>query len=129
MCLSTFSEGVFHPVTGLIDNWIKRLPEYKLLTSPISITDSPEKCRGIFIDAGLGNIEIIEENCVIRFPDKEECWRQISGSLIVRPRLSGLFPDDYKTLKKEILLELEQRCTPRGISIDVPVIFCTVRKL
>jgi ubiquinone/menaquinone biosynthesis C-methylase UbiE len=128
MCFSTFSEGVFHPVMGLINNWIKKLPEYKLPTSPISITDSPEKCRDIFIDAGLGNVEITEENCVINFPDKEECWRQISGSLIVRPRLSGLSPDDYRTLKDEILLELEQRSTPQGISVDVPVIFCTVRK-
>ena len=129
MCFSTFSEGVFHPVMGLINDRLRKYGKNTLQRTTISVTDSPEKCRSVFIDAGLGNVEITEENCIVLFPDKKECWRQISGSLIVRPGLSGLAPDDYRTLKDEVLLELEQRNTSQGISVDVPVIFCTVRKL
>ena len=128
MCCSTFSERVFQPVMKLINEWMTKHQKSTNLTSATSITDTPEKCREIFVKAGFENVEITEETCVTRFPDKEECWRQISGSLIVRPRLSGLASDDYKILKKEILSELEKLDTSQGISVDVPVIFCTVKK-
>ena len=129
MCFSTFGEGVFHPVMGLINDRMRKHGKNTLQRTAISVTDSPEKCRNIFIDASLENVEITEENCVVQFSGREECWRQISGSLIVRPGLRSLAPDDYRTLKEEVLLELEQRGASQGISVDVPVIFCTVRKL
>lgn len=129
MIFSTFGEDIFQPVTGLINDHILKREKYPIQESPVSITDSPEKCREIFMKAGLDNVEISEESRAINFPDIEECWRQISGSLIVRPRLSGLTPEDYRTLKEEILLELEQLKGSQGISAEIPVIFCTVRKL
>lgn len=128
MIFSIFEKDVFQPLIGLINEHMLRHGKKVLLQSPISITDSPEKCKDIFTDAGLGNVEITKENCVLHFLDKEECWRQISGSLIVRPRLSGLSPDEYRKLKEETLLELEQHMTSQGISLDMPVLFCIVRK-
>jgi len=129
MIFSTFGEGVFQPVTGFINDHLKKHGKKMLPHSPISVTDSTEKCREIFISAGFKNVIITEEYLELLLPDKEECWRQISGSLIVRPRLTGLSADDYSLLKKEILLELDQPDYSHGISVDVPVIFCTVRKL
>jgi ubiquinone/menaquinone biosynthesis C-methylase UbiE len=129
MIFSTFGEGVFQPVTGFINDHLKKHGKNMLSHSPISVTDSNEKCREIFINAGFENVIITEECLELLLPDKEECWRQISGSLIVRPRLTGLSADDYGLLKKEILSELDQPDYSHGIPVDVPVIFCTVRKL
>ncbi|UCC16299.1 MAG: class I SAM-dependent methyltransferase [Dehalococcoidales bacterium] len=129
MVFSTFGKNVFQPVTGLINDWMKTHPETVFPASAISITDSPEKCREIFVEAGFESVEITEETCVIHFSDEEECWRQISASLIVRPRLSRMSPDDYKMLKKEILPELDRFGNRQGIPVVVPIIFCTVKKL
>ena len=127
MVFSTFGKNVFQPVMEMINDWMARHPENMFPPSVISTTDSPEKCREIFARAGYENVKIAEETCVIHFPDKEKCWRQISGSLIVRPRLSVLAPDDYGILKQEILSELERQVTPRKFSVDIPVIFSSVK--
>jgi SAM-dependent methyltransferase len=129
MVFSTFGKEIFQPVMGLIIEHTRKLGKEPLPKSAISITDTPEKCHAIFKNAGFGNVTITEECHELLLPDKEECWRQISASLIVRPRLSGLDPEDLKRLKVEMLSELEKLDTSRGISVDVPVIFCTVKKL
>jgi ubiquinone/menaquinone biosynthesis C-methylase UbiE len=129
MIFSTFGKEVFQPVMELIYDQVKILEKSPLSESVISVTDSTEKCHAIFVNAGFKNVIITEECLELLLPDKEECWRQISASLIVRPRLSGLDSDDLKTLKIEILSELEKLENPQGISVDVPVIFCAVIKL
>ncbi|UCD08807.1 MAG: class I SAM-dependent methyltransferase [Dehalococcoidales bacterium] len=129
MIFSTFGKNIFQPVNGLLNDRIAKYENNRLLMSAISVTDTPEKCRDIFTGEGFDNIEITEENLVCSFPDKEECWRQISGSLIVRPRLKVLSPDRYKVLKEEILSELEKLDTFQDISVDVPVIISKVTKL
>ena len=129
MVFSTFGKNVFQFVTKLINDWITQHETNVFPDSPISVTDSPEKCREVFVKEGFENVEIFEETCVAHFHDKEECWRQISGSLIVRPRLSCLTPDDYKRLKEQILSELEKLVTFQGVSVSLPLIFCAVNKL
>ena len=128
MIFSTFGKEVFQPVTGLIIDHARKLGKGPLPGSAISVTDTPEKCHAIFSNAGFENVTITEESHELLLPDKEGCWRQISASLIVRPRLSGLDPDDRKILKEEILPELEKLNSQRGISVDVPVILCAVTK-
>lgn len=129
MIFSTFGKEVFQPVMELIIDHARKLGKGPLPESAISVTDSPEKCHAIFSSAGFENVAITEEYLGLSFADKEECWRQISASLIVRPRLSALTPDDRKILKEEILTELEKLDSSRGILVDVPVILCAVRKL
>ncbi len=129
MVFSTFGEAVFQPVTGMINDYLFRWENMISLRSPVSIMDTPGKCRDMFISAGFSNVEITEEILCHRFPNKDECWRQISGSLIVRPRLTSLADGDYKDLKEHILNELELIVTPQGISVEVPVILCIVKKL
>ena len=48
MIFSTFGKDVFQPVTGLIDNYVTKRGKNRLPQSPISITDSPEKCREVY---------------------------------------------------------------------------------
>ena len=129
MIFSTFGKEIFRPVMGLIIDRTAKLGKGPLPESAISVTDTPEKCHTIFDSAGFVNVTITEENHELLLPDKEECWRQISASLIVRPRLSELDSDDRKKLKEEIFPELEKLDSPRGILVDVPVILCSVRKL
>jgi ubiquinone/menaquinone biosynthesis C-methylase UbiE len=129
MIFSTFGKEIFRPVMGLIIDYTGKLGKGPLPESTISITDTPEKCHAIFNNAGFENVKITQVSHELLLPDEEECWRQISASLIVRPRLSGLDPDDRKILKEEILPELEKLDGPRGISVDIPVILCSVKKL
>ncbi len=129
MVFSTFGRGVFQPVMKLIDDRLREFGEKTPTSSAILVTDSPEKCREIFIGAGFDNADISEDTLAVVYPDKEECRRQICNSLIVRPRINRLDSADKERLKKEILSVLDGFGTSHGITVDVPVIFSSVEKL
>lgn len=128
MVLSSFGKDIFGPVAAMIDARLKKYPEKEIPLPVIHSTDTPEKCREMLDKAGIRNTEIISENGKIRFSDAGECWRQVAGSLIVRPRLAVLDAGVRAGLKAEIMDELERMVSGDGIQVEVPVIYCIARR-
>jgi len=124
---SVFGEEIFQPVFHL---YIDKLIAFgKGADFPKLRFTTPEECLELLSNAGYTNNRTITEQLGFYFPDKDDCWNQLSNSLAMKPHLKVLSPEELERFKKEHFEELESLVTDKGIWIDLSVHFGLGEKL
>jgi ubiquinone/menaquinone biosynthesis C-methylase UbiE len=124
--ISNFQEGYFHPLKELL---VGRLAGYGV--PPPQQTwkriASEAGCRKLFAEAGLTGIRVSAENLGY-FLESAEQWWEVVWNAGFRRLLSRIAPQDQSRFKREHLEEVAAAMTPKGLWLDVGVLFTSGTK-
>lgn len=123
IAICNFKENFFSPLRDLM---LKGLESYNIVFPPPSWKEisSIEKCKELFARAKLKHIKVEEKNMGYFLADENEWW-EIILSAGFRGLINQLSPADQEKFKAEHLREVAKLKTPKGLWLDIQVIFTT----
>lgn len=108
------------PLGGL---WAACLTRHGLTPwqAPFARLQDPATCRVLLTEAGLTDVQVIEEQLGDHV-SPEARWRDIEAGLEAAG-LHDLRPEERGALRAEHLVELRAQAGPEGLWLNVPVLF------
>jgi len=121
VAISSFQEGYFAPLKDLM---MKRLSSYGVQMPPQTWkrVASKEGCLELFAQAGLQDVQVEARNVGYYLADAEAWWDVIWNAGF-RRLVSQLTPEAQERFRKEHVAEVAALTTPKGIWLDVGVLF------
>lgn len=121
LAVSTFAKDYMQPMSDLMYD---RLSAYGIDKPPQSAKDiaTEDACRQLFEDAGIDDIRVVKDNVGYYLKNANEWWDIVwnAGSRLVLSQLSDV---DLKRFEHDHLQEVEALRTPKGIWLDVGVLY------
>ena len=121
---TAFAEGAFEP---LFDRFAKdlvshggRLPEAGPAVNQKRL-DSAEKCRAVLEGAGLGEVEVAEEQIGYHLATAEDWWELVTNSGF-RALLDTLPEDAYERFRADHLAAMDELRTEEGLWLHLPIL-------
>lgn len=121
VAISNFQEDYFLPIRGM---FIDRIKNYGVEIPPMTwqrIAEQ-EKCRQLFLRAGLKNIRTETKNIGYYLKNADEWW-DIIWYAGYRGMVNQLSPADLQRFREEHLSEVQALKTNDGIRLDINVIY------
>ena len=121
--LCNFQKDYFFPLRKLLTD---RLAAYGVPLPPQTWERIAAEagCRALFASAGLRNIRVESKNMGYFLADENEWWNVVWNAGF-RRMLSQLPPADLPRFREEHLREVAALVTPKGLWLDVGVLFTT----
>lgn len=124
--IANFQEHYFHPLKDLM---VDRLAGHGVQQPAQTWKHiaSAAGCRQLFEKAGLRDIRVSAENLGYYLENAAQWW-DIVWNAGFRRLVSRLAPDELALFKRKHLEEVEAKTTPKGIWLDVGVLFTSGTK-
>ena len=121
IAITTFYQNLFSPQTDL---FLDRIERYGVNIPPLSWkrTNTKEKCRNLFQEAGLVNIATYQQDVGYYLTQPEQWW-DILWNAGYRGLIDQLNDKDLEAFKKAHLKEVAALADPKGLWLEIDALF------
>lgn len=126
IAITSFYQNLFSPQ---VDLFLNRIERYGVEIPPMTWKriNTKEKCRALFEEAGLKDIETYQKDIGYYLPQPEQWW-EILWNAGYRGLISQLNDRDLEEFKKAHLTEVAALADPEGLWLEIDVLYTIALK-